>query len=116
MKATAIAMKQSASVSAIPRNMRPLRRPCELGLAGDRLDRLADDDAHADTGADGGEAEGEGCELSDDVHRGFLSKGLMGRQPATRSVLVGERELDVDGGEDGEDVGLERGDEELEQR
>src|SRR5690348_8960682 len=42
----------------------------ELGLTCDRLDRLADDDAHADTGADDREAEGEGSELSDDVHGG----------------------------------------------
>ena len=31
-------------------------------------------------------------------------------------MLTGERELDVDGGEDGEDVGLQHGDEQLEQR
>ena len=29
-------------------------------------------------------------------------------------MLVGQRHLDVDGGEDGEDVGLQRGDEDLE--
>src|SRR5690606_27321637 len=45
-----------------------LQAALELGLAGDGLDRLADDDAHADTGADGGEAERERCELSNDVH------------------------------------------------
>ena len=33
-----------------------------------------------------------------------------------RLVFFGQRELDVDGGEQGEDVGLQHGDEELEQR
>ena len=31
-------------------------------------------------------------------------------------MLFGQRHLDVDGGEDGDDVGLQRGDEDLEQR
>src|SRR6476660_6949744 len=36
----------------------------QLGLAGDRLDRLADDDAHADGGADRGEAVADGRDVS----------------------------------------------------
>ena len=70
-----MAMKQSASVSAIPMHIRVCEAAGQLGLAGDGLDGLADDDADADTGADGGEAEGEGGELSDDVHCGVSFRG-----------------------------------------
>src|SRR6478735_5537124 len=61
----------------------------QFGLTRHRFDGLADDDADADTGADSGESEGEGCELSDDVHRDFLSKGLMGLAAGDGSVSVG---------------------------
>src|SRR5690606_36310498 len=55
----------------------------ELGLASDRLDRLADDDAHADGGADRGEAECDGGEVSNDVHGiSFSVMGSCGVCPA----------------------------------
>ncbi len=59
MNATAIAMNARASVNAIPRNIRPCRRPWSSGWRATDSIGLADDDAHADAGADSGEAEGE---------------------------------------------------------
>jgi len=53
MYATPTAMKASASVSAIPRNIR---------------DRLSDDETDADTGADSGETERERRKLAYDVN------------------------------------------------
>ena len=117
-------MNASASVNAIPMNMRTCRRPCELGLARDALDGLADDDADADGGADGCEAVADGRDVAVDlgengscVHGGVSFRdGGSGRVPESGSVLVSQRELDVDGGEQGEDVGLQHGDEDLEER
>src|SRR6185295_8983671 len=44
-----------------------------------------------------------------------FERGL-GDGAGERSVLFGDRELDVDGGQDGEDVRLESGDEQFEHR
>ena len=55
-------------------------------------------------------------ELSDDVHGWVPFEGGFLGLATDVSVLFGQRDLDVDGREHGEDVGLERGDEQLQHR
>jgi hypothetical protein len=45
-----------------------LKTTLQLGLARDGLDRLADDDSYADTGADSGETKSEWCQLAYDIN------------------------------------------------
>src|SRR6478672_782935 len=66
----------------------------ELGLAGDRLDGLADDDAHADSGADRGEAVADRRDVAVDlgengvcVHEGCFLPCWMNRAGARSSAL-----------------------------
>ena len=88
-----------------------------LGLAGDGLDDLAEDDADADAGADGAEAaaDAEGDRLAG-VGAG-VRLGEDGEQGRSRSstegsfvVVLGDGAAEVDGRERGEDERLKRGD------
>ena len=83
MKPVAMPMKASASVKAIPMHISDLQAAGELGLAGDALDRLADDDADADGRADRREAVADGGDVAGDlgengscVHVGFPFLGM----------------------------------------
>ncbi|MBG9885325.1 hypothetical protein ABE10_01720, partial [Bacillus toyonensis] len=98
----------------------------QLGLTGDALDGLADHDAHTDGGADGGEAVADRGDVAVDVSEnrssvhGFVSFRLWAAasrpRPRCALVLFCDRELDVDRGEDREDVGLQDSDQDLEDR
>ena len=57
-------MRASASVSAKPMNMVGADQAGRLGLTGEGLDAVAEDDADADAGADRGEAVTDGAEWS----------------------------------------------------
>ena len=108
-----------------------------LGLTGDGLHALSEDDADADAGADGREAVAERTDGAGDFRekRHVLSfavrptggppvrgLGMMelfnyGRTGRTcRSVLGVQRTADVDRGEQGEDVGLKCLNQDLEAR
>ena len=102
-----------ASVSARPRNIRPMQVAAQLGLAGDALDRLADQVTHADARPDRAEA---GAEAERDGLRGIVRRY---RQAPWSSdppwkVAVGsvgrlDREADVDAREHREDERLQLG-------
>ena len=88
-----------------------------LGLAGDRLDRLAEDDADADAGADGAEAAADAeadrlAGLGDFFGR--RPPGAVMRAMCTTidsfSVVFGDRAAEVDSGEGGKDERLQGGD------
>src|SRR5699024_957104 len=79
-----------------------LQAACELWLASDRLDRLADDEAHADGRADGGEAIADRGDRALDLGENHRSVHwifpFVGRRHAwgAPSVLFRDRELNVD--------------------
>ena len=103
-----------------------------LGLARHALDRLAEQDAQTDAGADGGEAVADDREVAGDRPQvWFLSSARRSARPGwggrrhlragqsarseCLSVLRLDRHLQVHRGEDDEHVRLQCGDEDLEQ-
>src|SRR5690606_1758032 len=72
----------------------------ELGLASDALDRLADDDAHADGGADGGETVTDGGDATRNLSENRHSMCFLpcveygGCRTRVGLVLFSQRELD----------------------
>src|SRR3954454_285990 len=99
------------------REAQPLDRRdlvAHLGLAGDRLDHLAEDVADPDPGADGPEsgADAEGDRL--DLLAAALGDDIECCSRETHGFLLvsglGDGAAEVDGSESGEDEGLQAGD------
>src|SRR5690554_6790162 len=127
MNATAIAMNASASVNAIPRNMRPVRRPCSSGWRATDSTVLPTTMPTPMAGPIVATPKAIGAMWPVSSATVVMGSTCVSFQLVTRAVarfielfrglvFVGQGELDVYGCEECEDVCLQRRDEEFEER